>query len=626
MVNDCIFFTNIDTSIKTANGIRVIGDLLGFGTTVSILDNDFNLQTKRGQGVLLEGEFHNDTKADISYNDFTVDPIDFNSSDAFGIACMNGTKNNLTIHSNDLLGKLGRGAGTGIRFVFTMGDNIEISNNQMPPEFSTDFNVGFSSAMRTTEALNLKICGNSIADAATPFSFIGICSGTNFTENSMKGGGAQLLITNGSIGDQVHKGNKWTRKHLGVHSTHNAKCTPTANASLSPFTVHTEQTQRNPEPPPIYDYFSEFHPAAIEPDENDEWFSIDPLGVPSNACTVQLTLDDIKVDLLIAQGLLTTTALESAQIWMMELYLYNKLKKNPDMINLHPAFDNFLAMKSNTSVGQLYEVDKVLTSSRLINNNILNELEQLFTLVALLDEEILLSQELLLNSITPQETEWYFNIQQTNWKQKRGLDSLLFILNQEHKTEMRTRLQNALILNDVVTANEEYEINKKTINEISLISTINQGGQLSQNQINTLRLIANKCPLYAGFAVYQARNLMPKCIEHIYNDNTQNCYGELPSFQEVVLEFQEKNSLETLSTSKKIIPNPNDGHFMAILGDNPGGQMQIFDITGRPLKIIDFSQEQHQLKVNFNNKAGIYYCIIIFRDGRQTIEKMIITK
>jgi|GEM_PF-6729215 len=63
---------------------------------------------------------------------------------------------------------------------------------------------------------NTLYCSNYVAETPVGFSFSGTNSGTELLDNTIVGGGYGVLtVSNGLIGPQLHKGNKWYRETDG---------------------------------------------------------------------------------------------------------------------------------------------------------------------------------------------------------------------------------------------------------------------------------------------------------------------------------------------------------------------------------------------------------------------------
>jgi hypothetical protein len=155
---------------------------------------------------------------------------------------------------------------------------------------------------------------------------------------------------------------------------------------------------------------------------------------------------------------------------------------------------------------------------------------------------------------------------------------------------------------------------------------------LSLAQINALRGLAKKCPLWEGKAVFKARALLElyDSAETLYLDTNCNCN---PAGENGGHRPRKRNngdsSSSTINPQFNLYPNPNNGGFTLEYQLTIGqiGEFEIFDLTGK--KLADYSLNASEIKMNFNEDAldnGVYLYKIIVDNNAAKIDKLVIIK
>lgn len=181
--------------------------------------------------------------------------------------------------------------------------------------------------------------------------------------------------------------------------------------------------------------------------------------------------------------------------------------------------------------------------------------------------------------------------------------------------------QQALIVNSIVNATAIYEVNEKAFNQVLLNALINQSGNLTEQDAQTLRSISAQCPKTGGIAVIKARSLLEGCYEGVTNDYTPECLGEFSTQSQVNFRVvsSERNQLKT-HTSVVV----GEDIFLDILFVE-GSHYSLYDLNGRELSSgkLDASLRV-QIPARLAN--GVYFCKVTYPSGKVVTQKVVISR
>lgn len=592
----------------------------------------FNLRGNYSFGVSLGG-LPPGSFAEIIGNHFKVSSagaiLSGNPPSAAGIIT-GGNINNLSIKSNTFTAYalpyydffIGKDRG------ISLGTNISGTNNEISLNAFNDDVLTLHDAVYVNGFQNMKYCSNELSGSrtnATGFNFNGTCTGTDLIANKMTFGDASpafssigLLINgNTQINSQTNKGNEW-HNLLGSEPLNHARCD--AIPAFNKFFVHTSQSTCADENNSTC--FFKYHPRKVTPDISNEFFDIDPMGSPDEGCADGSGTDEL--DRIIAQGLFETPIDDPAMGWVLERYLYQKLKENPALLSEHASFSSFMMSKDNGTVGRFYEIqkniDNALTPAENLNlqsQQALAELDDLMKSVEEVDEEI----EMVLS-----DSEYALLLQnktglldQTAFL-NRTLDSLRIL----YQGQIALNLQSAYALNESVSTSYLYETNEKAVNHIYLLSITQQGGELTANQVLALQSIANQDPKFAGPAVYRALEMLPYCAKSEISLGYSTSNGEYWN-EFVVASDRIKNPLTNPIDEKIIVsPNPAYSTFKVNGLSNSEGTLSIIDLQGRLIMSHTIPGNEVEIELAPNVSSGLYLIKIVLEDGSNHILKLVI--
>jgi hypothetical protein len=143
----------------------------------------------------------------------------------------------------------------------------------------------------------------------------------------------------------------------------------------------------------------------------------------------------------------------------------------------------------------------------------------------------------------------------------------------------------------------EHELDFKILYTI-VIDAYLSNRRFSEEQINLLSIIADKCPSHSGSSVYQARQILEQ-IKEVQYDNIGLC-NEIQAF---------RTSAKPELYNFKAFPNPSDQiakfQFEKIVGST---EIELFDIAGKLIYnvIIEPQQDFYSLDTS-KIPSGIYF-------------------
>jgi hypothetical protein len=631
-LNDINFFADMEGTMNKVVGIHLKGGNVGAGTKIQIKGNSvtgssvFSFRAKESQGIYLDGVFPSNSTTEIWGNRFRVSNTtqDPTSGRPSGIETVSGDKNNLSIKWNTFtsfnvntppdITPPQWNYGIHLRDN-TLGTNNEVSANGFNHEIQT-----LGDALFVFVFQNTKYCGNSFSGfgLASGVSFLGTCTGTEFTGNNFEFAGFQAFYVrqNTQITPQLNKGNEW-HNLFGVEPIFHARCK--SDPSVNKFIVHTQQSTCANESDPC---FNPFHPRNIQSDLMGEFFDIDPDGTPDESCSAEFTGGGPdELDKRIAQGTFATPSDDPAMGWVLQRYLYHKFKSNPALVSDHASFPTFMTGKENTTVGKFYDVHAAIENALKAAPNVdapssqaLSDMSGLIESLADVDEAI--EQQGLTAGLKAQKENLILQIHNQHW----AYNSLRTI----HEAQVSLNLQTAYNLNQSITTTHAYETNERTVNQLHLLSLMQQGGELTDGQVNTLQAIAQQDPKQGGPAVHTALGMLKECAKPEIPE--QYLGAPEPDYRGYEQMLEERNNVGAFREVSELTvsPNPTDGSFIVSNPDGNSGTLTLFDISGRTWMQQSFSGQQVRVDLKTGTPPGVYLLRFDMEDGTSYFKKLIV--
>ena len=619
--------------ITQKTGISISG--VAEGTKIRIDGSStFNIYGNYSTGISLNGPLAPSTTTEIWGNHFRTSAVGdllFNGTPRATGINTSGNINNLSIKSNSFTAHgppfypfyVSKDRG------ITLGTNITGINNEISVNDFNDEVLTLHDAIYVDGFQNMKYCSNTLSGAreeAHGFNFNGTCVGTDIKDNIMTFGEspnpdhpcvALLIQSNTQIGAQENKGNEW-HNLLGLEPSHHAQCL--AVPTFNKFLVHTPQSTCADENNP--NCFFKYHPRKVSPDSDNQFFDIDPVGSPVEGCSEGSGTDEL--DRNIAQGLFEPPIDNPAMSWVLDRYLYQKFKDNPGLISDHTSFPSFMFTKVTGTVGKFYEISKSTQNGLSPSENVNTQSKQALVDVGLLMEFIKTVDEQLETAVNSSEIELLYQTKKGLLTQIEALNLLYDSLTSVYQSQLAVNLQPAYALNQSISTAHLYEVSEKIVNQIYLLSLMQQGGELTESQVLALQTIAQQDPKLAGPAVHTALGMLSECAK-----------PEIPQAYSLLNGEHVKQSSESTDRTKQLLtvltdrkvtvaPNPAESTFKVSGLWNGNGILSLLDLQGRIILNKVFTGNEIVAELPLNTPSGIYLIRIAMDNGSIYVEKLVV--
>lgn len=619
-LNSIIFSADMEGTTNKVIGIHLKGGNVGAGTKIRIGGNSsFSFRARDSRGIFLDGSFPSTSTTEIWLNTFRVSTTTGDQSRPQGILADNGDKNNLSIKWNGFTSFSNANIpqwATGIE----LRNNTSGGKNEVRVNGFSDANDNLLQYIIARNFQNTFYCSNVFSGfGGTDFEFWGACTGTTITGNTITGTGYGIVERSDAfVGQQKHQGNQWSDivfPNFAYGPVYHAWCQ--SDPSNNKFTVHTQQSTCNQDP----NCFNTYHPQRIEPDLMDEFFG-QQSGTPSQGCNFEFTGGGTdELDRQVAQGTLALPTDNQAMGWVLQRYLYQKFKGNPSLTSEHASFPAFMTGKENTTVGKFYDVHAAIENALKAGANVdapstqaLSDINGLLESMAGVDEAV--EQQGLTETLKTQKQGLILQIHGHHW----AYDSLRTI----HETQVAVNLQTAYSLNQAIATTHAYETNEKAVNQIRLLSLMQQGGELTAGQVAALQTIAQQNIKQGGPAVPASLGMLPACV------NLEIPYEYLaipdPRDLEYAQMAEERNANEAyqLASNISVSPNPASNSFTIRNPSGKAGTLTLFDVSGKTWLQQSLSGQEERIDLKTDTPPGLYLLRFDMQDGTSGFEKLII--
>lgn len=543
---------------------------------------------------LSNNDHNNGGVGDIRGNQINLTSDD-PSSYMTGIEISNSTYFNLQDNIINELNSLSPGPKRAISIVGSsygqIRDNI-ISGPSLTGSLSNT--VGFY----VMNSVNMGYCCNEISAVKEGAFFSGMSDDTEFrvtkfTDIVSKG----LIIGNGGIiGPQgapndYFSGNLWIN---GAGAEHQGSL---QDIQQSPFYINPGVDNSYPDPIPIPNQ-GWFIPSAGATQLNCiNYFNC---NIPIYTLSENEPIDER--DLVIAGGTLEEDSYGGGIRWEGKRHLYRKIIRN-ELLGEDTSIDNFFQLNSSVALGGLIEIDTAISDLGGANNQILTSIGDKRNIVKSILEEIWIKDSLI--SVLPEGS--YSDLLIEKELLKEELNSLLLELNsleEDYKLYKLNVAGNISTQNNNIVANEVFEQNRKTMNEIYLDKISLGKLVLDQIDLTRIRDIAEQCPLSGGNAVFQARGILKMVSQDsTFYDDDLLCGQIMDRDEERLVEDSNINGME-------IYPNPATKVLNLSLENmlKSNSIFKVYDLAGKEISSFFLSRDQTQFQFDISDiQSGIYF-------------------
>ncbi len=607
-------------------GVHLKGGNIGSGTQIVLSNSYFSIKAHRSYGLFLSGHFPASTETHIYMNQFATGSLS-PSHLTTGIY-LEGDKNNLNIYNNSFTGNgywnfaiYGKGSSGFNNYIAEneiVGTHYIVTSGEY---FSKGF--FFSDFQNTTFCSNINRFGSNYA-----FEFWGLNPGTDFVKNKVYATAVALDIFHQSlIGPQEHKGNEWHPVYAPpfvIRAAYHARCQTESWAGLNKFIVHTAQSVWNASTA-SYDFFSEYHPENILPDVMDEFFSTDSTGTPPSICSVRLRVpNDSELDKIIADNLLQVPADDPSVDWIARGYLYRKLKGNPHLVGTYPSYAAFLSAQAHTNIGRFYEVDAKIAQAFTASDSLERQSRDIWDEMEEVLAHLIITDCLLENTQDEDEAAVLGTVKIGYLERLRLLQVQYDAAYHSYWSAALSLLEEALLLNLQIIPTNQLEANEKSVKSVWLESLLYQSDSLTESQIAGLRSIGQQCRQTGGLAVYYALALLPDCER----EGLSTCEPIIVDDADPVFSYAagERGFMDSPPSPSPTLmyPNPAISVLSVELPDGGGGELQVYDVTGKMVLVCQVPESRIRLEVGELLKPGIYWVRVQAQKGTSHVGKLII--
>ncbi|MDZ4706677.1 MAG: T9SS type A sorting domain-containing protein [Saprospiraceae bacterium] len=570
--------------------------------------------TAESNAIFIFGNFPENSDIDIEHNFINTNSLALVTNR--GIFVDIGEKNNIHIIGNDFTG-----SGTHMRFRGVGGIGNEVTSNEHFQ--SSDFGTG----LFVRDFQNLSVCSNTNHAASNvSYLFNGANNGMTFSGNVTFGGAQHSLWVAGDdpvIDQQIHAGNEWfpgLRPAGGGlffvdHPFLNHVGTDEAQMNLSKFFVHTQQSILNQNGQ--YDFFSEFHPADIVPDDFplEDAFVEFETGTPNVACVVQLTGPVNESDKAIADGIYGNLISSPAIAWDGERHLYQKLMSNPGYESAYSGFSTFLQANANSNIGKFHQVRQKIYEAAALPSDLEAQLDGAKGEIEDLDGQI--NSALSDGSLTEAMLIQYF---ENRHSQSQEIDNAFG----QYATFRSAKLAEAETLIQGINPANAHEGYRKTVYGVFIQAQLYQDGAYTTDQTDRLKEIAMRCSGEAGMVTYVAQGLLSDCERAEIQDFIDACDPELEVEPRSSKSYGSENLGGTPEEGFFFYPNPGRGQL--VLSNQKGmvGKAEVFTSTGQLLLTRPVSKGEGFMELGLS--SGVYLLKVTFEDGEAVSDKLIINR
>lgn len=245
---------------------------------------------------------------------------------------------------------------------------------------------------------------------------------------------------------------------------------------------------------------------------------------------------------------------------------------------------------------------------------------------ALAGMDTLLAEAALLEAAIAQQggSQALYDSKRALIAQAYGLQAAYDSLSVAYRSGLSQALQQAYTLNQGVAVQHSYEANQKAVNEIYLLSLMQQGGKLTEAQVAALQGIAGQDPKQGGPAVHTAGGLLPACAK----PEAAPAYAVPSTGQEMAGGSGPDLPIELgaapEATGIAVFPNPASATITVRSAQAGLSRLTLMDLSGKVWLERALSGTEAQVEIGQRLPAGLYLVRAVMEDGAQFTEKLVV--
>lgn len=409
-----------------------------------------------------------------------------NSSNVYGVVVQGGQSNKL--ECNSMVGSVSLPSGSGEQQIEDASywvDNSPLSELAFNRSSYTTHGIRFTGPCLTNNSYAIRF--NTMYRNAYSLSY-----------------DANAITGPQNYGGTDGNGNIWLQQSAGFIGARHAGTAPIVN--FSPFLV-PPSSLNDPKSQRPFEF--KLNPGVFP----DDWFDVS--GEPNEAqdpCVDNVALNDnpriTDLDRKIAGGqFILDTTTPDGYYWLYKDYLYRKSLDNPAIADTISVIQNFITANQNQAIGKLYGVKQGIKNLYALSSDAQQNIANLSNTIHLRLIDISIIDSILLDSTlgAEQKEQWIGTRYNKSLEFEHLQDSLntilLFAYQGTTQSAAALLLQNNAISSNIAAEENQRFVNKIFIEKIILKDTI------STSELDQLFKIAERCPTFGGWAVYEARSL-----------------------------------------------------------------------------------------------------------------------
>ncbi|MGK0232583.1 MAG: hypothetical protein ACI9P9_000675 [Patescibacteria group bacterium] len=486
--------------------------------------------------------------------------------------------------------------------------------------------------MRITSSMGTVFCCNTITNTKHGVFFSGECDDTKLRvtdvhEVETEGTGL-FLHTSATLGDQTELdqdlgillyGNIFSNQDGSVNSG-------ATHEGVTEFQVNQSQFPINPTS------FPETVPFPINSVSN-QWFFIEQTGTTLTCasfpdCNIEILgllppgggVDDR--DIKTATGNNNFGIYSDGIQWEAARHLYRKMDNYTFLQQQNSSVDSFYSANQTSILGKMNEVQNATRALYIPDSGLWQTYEDHVLTTEELLAEIQFQDSLIFALPESQHEPVYLIKDSLTVLLSNNYDAIYELLDQMDDNRI-SQTSPIISFNASAPAPEVYESNLQIINDIYLQTIAQNSYAFSSSQLAQIEIIAEKCPLIDGNAVFLARGLLAMVKDTIFDDTS--CL----SVQYRSIEDESYADKITTFDNPIIYPNPASDEvvlkFPTVL-EKPI-QVSFYSITGQNVHTLRVPADIKEYRLDTSAfRSGIYLCKIFDGKNNPYTEKLIILK
>lgn len=285
----------------------------------------------------------------------------------------------------------------------------------------------------------------------------------------------------------------------------------------------------------------------------------------------------------------------SAIHWEARRYLYEKLVKNPDLLNESQDIVDFFDEAEAGNIGKFYAVEDGLTRLYEPPANMAGDyyaaqdtLAGLNAGLDALDDEIAEAGPSELPALLAEREDLVIDIEE--------FSQVVAVYDSIIAAGVSQKIDDLQAINSAVDPEADYETWQQAINGLFLHAIDADDWDFSAGEQAAIDTIAALCPLYAGRAVYEARALQEYYRVPVWNDCP-------------LVEERSNRVAKAMRSDFSVYPNPanNQVQIDFNLPVGTGYQVQLVDMMGRVIETISIAAGAKQVALSLAKcHSGVY--------------------